>query len=93
MGVWNPCLHSVAEWWKQLAGESEGKDLQGIFPASVDLTTDLHSIGQWIQDGRKIAFETFVAVAGRRSGPRVPKRSPDREGLNYLAGTSVDMIN
>ena len=89
----NPKLHYVAEWWKQLYGESEGKENKGIFPAAVDLTTDLHSMGQWIQEGERTIFETVLSVAQSRYTVEVPKDDADLDGLNYLAGKRVDYIN
>ena len=89
----NPNLHYVAEWWKQLYGESEGKDNKGIFTAAVDFTTDLHSMGQWIQDGERNIFETVLSVAQSRYIVEVPKDEADLDGLNYLAGKRVDYIN
>jgi len=89
----NPKLHYVAEWWKQLYGESEGKENKGIFPAAVDFTTDLHSMGQWIQEGERIIFETVLSIAQPRYTVEVPKDDADLDGLNYLAGKRVDYIN
>lgn len=89
----NPKLHFVSEWWKQLYGESEGKDNKGIFPASVDLTTDLHSMGQWIQDGERIIFETVISVENSNNELRVPSDSENLDGLNFLAGKHVDEVN
>jgi len=89
----NPKLHYVAEWWKQLYGESEGKENKGIFPASVDLTTDLHSMGQWIQEGERTIFETVLSIAQPRYIVEVPKDEADLDGLNYLAGKRVDYVN
>ena len=89
----NPKLHYVAEWWKQLYGESEGKDQKGIFPASVDLTTDLHSMGQFIQDGNRILFETVLNVEKSRAEIVINEEPVDLDGLNYLAGKNVDFIN
>ncbi|GHU80549.1 hypothetical protein FACS1894145_7040 [Bacteroidia bacterium] len=89
----NPKLHYVSEWWKQLYGESEGKEHQGIFPASVDFTTDLHSMGQWIQDGERTIFETVISVAHPEYHVEVPVDEEDLDGLNYLAGKRVDYIN
>lgn len=90
---YEPCLHFVNEWWKQLYGESEGKDGKGIFPAAVDLTTDLHSMGQFIQDGNRILFETVMELA-QSSAEIVIKEEPvDLDGLNYLAGKTVDFVN
>jgi len=89
----NPKLHYVSEWWKQLYGESEGKENKGIFPASVDLTTDLHSMGQWIQEGERTIFETVLSIAQPRYTVEVPKDEADLDGLNYLAGKRVDYVN
>jgi glucose-6-phosphate isomerase len=89
----NPKLHSFAEWWKQLYGESEGKDGKGIFPASVDFTTDLHSLGQYIQSGERILFETFLSVATTNQHLEVPSDSTDLDGLNYLACKRIDEVN
>jgi glucose-6-phosphate isomerase len=93
LSSFHPALQDVLEWWKQLSGESEGKDLRGIFPASVEFTTDLHSMGQWIQEGARTIFETFLII--RRSSRRmtVPEIHPDDDGLNFLAGKSLDEIN
>ena len=88
-----PKLHYVSEWWKQLYGESEGKDQKGIFPASVDLTTDLHSMGQFIQDGNRILFETVLNVEKSRAEIVINEEPVDLDGLNYLAGKNVDFIN
>lgn len=90
---YEPSLHYVSEWWKQLYGESEGKDQKGIFPASVDLTTDLHSMGQFIQDGNRILFETVLNVEESRSEIVLNEEPVDLDGLNYLAGKTVDFIN
>ncbi|MDR2791824.1 MAG: glucose-6-phosphate isomerase [Tannerellaceae bacterium] len=89
----HPKLHYVAEWWKQLYGESEGKDGKGIFPAAVDLTTDLHSMGQWIQDGERSIFETVITVETPAHKVTVPADNADLDGLNYLAGRRVDEVN
>ena len=89
----NPKLHYVAEWWKQLYGESEGKENKGIFNASVDFTTDLHSMGQWIQEGERTIFETVLSVAKSRYTVEVPEDDANLDGLNYLAGKRVDYIN
>ena len=89
----SPKLHYVAEWWKQLFGESEGKENKGIFNAAVDFTTDLHSMGQWIQEGERSIFETVLSVAQPRYTVEVPKDEADLDGLNYLAGKRVDYIN
>ena len=90
---YEPSLHYVSEWWKQLYGESEGKDQKGIFPASVDLTTDLHSMGQFIQDGNRILFETVLNVEKSRAEIVINEEPVDLDGLNYLAGKNVDFIN
>lgn len=89
----NPKLHYVSEWWKQLYGESEGKDGKGIFPASVDFTTDLHSMGQYIQEGERIMFETVISVETPAHEVRVPKNDDNLDGLNFLAGKRVDDVN
>ena len=90
---YEPSLHYVSEWWKQLYGESEGKDQKGIFPASVDLTTDLHSMGQFIQDGARIMYETVMCVENPRYDLTVNEEESDLDGLNYLAGKTVDFVN
>lgn len=90
---YEPSLHYVSEWWKQLYGESEGKDQKGIFPASVDLTTDLHSMGQFIQDGSRNLFETVINVEESRYTLTLEEEPVDLDGLNYLAGKTVDFIN
>ena len=90
---YEPSVHYVSEWWKQLYGESEGKDLKGIFPASVDLTTDLHSMGQFIQDGARIMFETVINIEKSREEIIINEEPVDLDGLNYLAGKSVDFVN
>ena len=90
---YEPSLHYVSEWWKQLYGESEGKDQKGIFPASVDLTTDLHSMGQFIQDGARIMFETVLDVETSREEIIIGEEPVDLDGLNYLAGKTVDFVN
>lgn len=89
----HPKLHYIAEWWKQLYGESEGKDNKGIFPASVDLTTDLHSMGQWIQEGERSIFETVISVEHADRTVLVPSDEADLDGLNFLAGKRVDEVN
>lgn len=89
----HPKLHYIAEWWKQLYGESEGKDNKGIFPASVDLTTDLHSMGQWIQEGERTIFETVISVENADRTVLVPSDEADLDGLNFLAGKRVDEVN
>ncbi|MDO4267716.1 MAG: glucose-6-phosphate isomerase [Eubacteriales bacterium] len=90
---YEPSLHYVSEWWKQLFGESEGKDQKGIFPAAVDLTTDLHSMGQFIQDGARIMFETVMNVEQSPAEILLNKEDVDTDGMNYLAGKSVDFVN
>lgn len=90
---YEPSLHYVSEWWKQLYGESEGKDQKGIFPASVDLTTDLHSMGQFIQDGARIMFETVMNVEKSRSTVELKEEAVDLDGLNYLTGKDMDFVN
>ena len=89
----NPKLHFMGEWWKQLYGESEGKDGKGIFPAAVDDTTDLHSMGQWIQDGERTIFETVISVANPDRELRIPTDESNLDGLNYIAGKRVDEVN
>lgn len=89
----HPKLHYIAEWWKQLYGESEGKDNKGIFPAAVDLTTDLHSMGQWIQDGERTIFETVISVEEPVHKVIVPTDEESLDGLNFLAGKRVDEVN
>jgi glucose-6-phosphate isomerase len=88
-----PKLHFFAEWWKQLFGESEGKDGKGIFPASVDMTTDLHSLGQYIQDGQRILFETMISVKNPVKKLTVPAEKDDSDQLNYLAGKRLSEVN
>ncbi len=90
---YEPSLHYVSEWWKQLYGESEGKDHKGIFPASVDLTTDLHSMGQFLQDGTRLMFETVLAVETPRAQVVLEEEPVDLDGLNYLAGQTMDFVN
>lgn len=90
---YEPSLHYVSEWWKQLYGESEGKDQKGIFPAAVDLTTDLHSMGQFIQDGNRILFETVMNVEKSSAELVLGEEAVDLDGLNYLAGKTVDFVN
>lgn len=90
---YEPSLHYVSEWWKQLYGESEGKDRKGIFPASVDLTTDLHSMGQFIQDGARIMFETVLSVDECEQEIVMNEEPVDLDGLNYLAGKNMDFVN
>lgn len=89
----HPKLHYVSEWWKQLYGESEGKDHKGIFPASVDFTTDLHSMGQYIQDGERHLFETVISVEQPNHKVEFPFDEANLDGLNFLAGKRVDEVN
>ncbi len=86
-------LHFLAEWWKQLYGESEGKEGKGIFPASVDLTADLHSMGQYIQEGERILLETVISIKNTTTRLNIPSEKVDLDGLNYLAGKRVDEVN
>lgn len=90
---YHPKLHFVSEWWKQLYGESEGKENVGIFPASVDLTTDLHSMGQWIQQGERTIFETVISIAQPKETVVIPQDEENLDGLNFLAGKRVDQVN
>lgn len=89
----NPRFHYIGEWWKQLYAESEGKDGKGIFPTIADFTTDLHSIGQMIQQGERNLFETFVSITKPRHSVVVPEDKDNLDGLNYLAGKHVDSVN
>lgn len=93
LASFEPRLHYFAEWWKQLFGESEGKDGAALYPASVDFTTDLHSMGQYIQEGRRMLVETFLAIDGGEPALVVPEEPGDADGLNYLAGREVSYIN
>jgi len=93
MTNFEPGLHFLSEWWKQLFGESEGKDGKGIFPASVDFTTDLHSLGQYIQDGQRIMFETIISVLNSRKIVTIPVVETDSDQLNYLAGKRLSEVN
>jgi glucose-6-phosphate isomerase len=88
-----PKLHYFSEWWKQLYGESEGKEGKGIFPASVEMTTDLHSLGQYIQDGQRILFETFISVKNPEKKVTIPLEKDDSDQLNYLAGQRLSEVN
>lgn len=90
---YEPCLHFLLEWWKQLFGESEGKDQKGIYPASVEFTTDLHSMGQFIQDGQRTLFETVINIEKSDSEIFIEEEETDLDGLNYLAGKTVDFVN
>ena len=93
MASFHPAMKYVQEWWKQLAGESEGKQGRGIFPASVEYTTDLHSLGQWIQEGPRSIFETFILLEGSNRQVKIPALKNDEDGLNYLAGKTLDFVN
>lgn len=90
---YEPALHYVGEWWKQLYGESEGKDNKGLFPAACDFTTDLHSMGQYIQQGRRVMFETVIELEKSAHEVVIDEEEVDTDGLNYLAGKTVDFIN
>jgi glucose-6-phosphate isomerase len=90
---YQPKLHYFSEWWKQLYGESEGKEGKGIYPSSVDFSTDLHSMGQWIQEGERTIFETVLSVDKVQYKVSVPSDADNMDGLNYLAGKRVDEIN
>lgn len=90
---YNPKLHYFAEWWKQLYGESEGKEHKGIFPAAVDNSTDLHSMGQWIQDGERTIFETVISVENQQREVVIPTDAENLDGLNFIAGQRVDHVN
>ncbi len=90
---YNPKLHYFGEWWKQLYGESEGKDHKGIFPAAVDNSTDLHSMGQWIQDGERSIYETVVSVGKQQRKVVIPTDDANLDGLNYIAGKRIDEVN
>ena len=89
----NPKLHYMNEWWKQLYGESEGKDGKGIYPSAVDFSTDLHSMGQWIQEGERTIFETVISIENPEHTLQVPSDSENLDGLNFLAGKRVDEVN
>ena len=90
---YNPKLHYVSEWWKQLYGESEGKKNKGIFPAAVDFSTDLHSMGQWIQEGERTIYETVISVEKTQHSLQVPSDEANLDGLNFLAGKRVSEVN
>ncbi len=93
LASFHPKLQYFAEWWKQLFGESEGKDLKGIFNAAVNYTTDLHSMGQWIQEGERTIFETIISIDEPNEKIKIPHDSEDLDGLNYLEGKRVDDVN
>lgn len=90
---YQPKLHFMNEWWKQLYGESEGKENKGIFPAAVDFTTDLHSMGQWVQEGERTIFETVISVETTEHTVLFPEDEDNLDGLNFLAGKRVDEVN
>ncbi|MCL2538635.1 MAG: glucose-6-phosphate isomerase [Alphaproteobacteria bacterium] len=90
---YHPKLHSISEWWKQLFGESEGKEHKGIFPANLNFTTDLHSMGQWIQDGERSIFETVISITEPNSKLEIPIDANNLDGLNYIAGRRIDAVN
>lgn len=90
---YNPALHFIVEWWKQLYGESEGKSLKGIFPAGVNFTTDLHSMGQYIQEGQRNLFETVLTVEETEENLTIPHEIDDLDGLNYISGKSIAEVN
>ena len=90
---YHPKLHFLSEWWKQLFGESEGKENVGIFPAAVDFTTDLHSMGQWIQEGERTIFETVISIREPNQKVKIPRDERDLDGLNFLEGKRVDEVN
>jgi len=89
----SPKLMYFTEWWKQLYGESEGKEHQGIYPAGANFTTDLHSMGQYIQEGRRVIFETLISVEKAHHSMVVPEDNQDLDGLNYLAGKHIEYVN
>ncbi|MBO6296232.1 MAG: glucose-6-phosphate isomerase [Prevotella sp.] len=93
MANYQPKLHYIAEWWKQLYGESEGKEGKGLFPASCDFTTDLHSMGQWIQDGERSIFETVISIEKTNRELLFPADDDNLDGLNFLAGKHIDEVN
>ena len=93
LACYNPKLHYMVEWWKQLFGESEGKDGEGLFPAGVEFTTDLHSLGQYIQDGPRMMFETVIWINKEDSDIKINLEDDNLDGLNYLAGKSVNFVN
>jgi glucose-6-phosphate isomerase len=93
LSSFHPSFKFVLEWWKQLSGESEGKESKGIFPASVEFTTDLHSMGQWVQEGNRILFETFLILESSKRQVTIPLWENDGDGLNYLSGKTLDYVN
>ncbi|MDY3971342.1 MAG: glucose-6-phosphate isomerase, partial [Clostridia bacterium] len=90
---YEPALHYFGEWWKQLYGESEGKDNKGIFPAAADFSSDLHSMGQYIQQGQRILFETALLVENPRKNIEIQATEDNIDGLNFLAGKTIDFVN
>ena len=90
---YEPSLQYFSEWWKQLAGESEGKDQKGIYPTSANFSTDLHSLGQWIQEGTRTVFETAIRIEKPRKNINIPELDADLDGLGYLQGKDVDFVN
>ena len=90
---YEPCMQYFGEWWKQLYDESEGKDGKGLYPSSVNFSTDLHSLGQYIQDGQRIMFETVINVENARKDVTIQEEASDLDGLNYLAGKTMDFVN
>ncbi len=90
---YEPCMQYFGEWWKQLYGESEGKDGKGLYPSSVNFSTDLHSLGQYIQDGQRFLFETVINVERPRKDVTLQEEDSDLDGLNYLAGQTMDFVN
>lgn len=90
---YEPSLHYITEWWKQLFGESDGKDGEGLFPAGVDFTSDLHSMGQYIQEGQRLMFETVLHIAQTKEALKIPTDSTDMDGLNFIAGKSMHEVN
>ena len=93
LATYEPKMHYIIEWWKQLYGESEGKDLKGIFPAGVEFTTDLHSLGQYIQEGRRNLFETVINIEKSQNDIKINADEDDLDGLNYLAGKKLSFVN
>ena len=88
---YEPKLHYISEWWKQLYGESEGKDGKGIYPASADFTADLHSLGQYIQDGKRHLFETLINIEKPETDIKIEEDEFNLDGLNYLAGKTIGL--
>ncbi len=93
LASYEPSLHFTAEWWKQLYGESEGKERKGIFPASAEFSTDLHSLGQYIQDGKRFLFETIINIENLEREIKISREESDVDGLNYLTGKTIDYVN